>query len=71
MLADVWGMSRHLGAGFVDHACDKADILKTVIETTVVSMFLVVQGVHVEAKLGYVEAMLRHLESMLGHPGPM
>ena len=34
-------------------------------------MFLVVQGVHVEAKLGYVEAMLKHLESMLGHLGPM
>ena len=34
------------------------------------SMFLVVQGVHVEAKLGYVEAMLKHLESMLGHLGP-
>ena len=35
------------------------------------SMFLVVQGVHVEAKLGYVEAMLKHLEPMLGHLGLM
>ena len=40
-------------------------------KTNVFSMFLVVQGVHVEAKLGYVEAMLRHLESMLGYLGPM
>ena len=40
-------------------------------KTIVFSMFLVVQGVHVEAKLGYVEAMLRHLESMLGYLGPM
>ena len=70
MLADVWGMLRHLGAGFVDHACDKAHIWKP-LKTIVFSMFLVVQGVHIEAKLGYVEAMLRHLEPMFGHLGPM
>jgi len=70
MLADVWGMLSHLGAVFVDYTCDKAHIWKT-LKNHCFFMFLVVQGVHIEDKLGYVEAMLRHLESMLGHPGPM
>ncbi len=30
MLADVWGMLRYLGAGFVDPACDKVQMQKTV-----------------------------------------